>query len=401
MKTLTDFNQMLLEMDRIQLLPSEQARIAELCEIAFDPGFEEFADLDPFSEEYKCLAIDLYKRVSGRSDYNPEINELAPYLETGPVKDQKYESTALLGDYLTSVGQVLVTLNASPGQHVLEYGAGEGEIALQAASAGCRVTVVDIEARYLKLISASAKARQVEISTVQGEFGHDCGRFDRILFYEAFHHCLDHIEVSQKLRTMLNPGGYVVFAGEPVIGDHNEQWRPSLKYPWGVRLDGLSFRAIRTYGWMELGFDQDYFVEMLMRAGFLVEYHHCSWNPRASAYIARPYAELINFGDSFLLPGAWHIGQIDHRWTGANEVIVPLRAHNGNVEISIKNYGPTPRSFELVSGEHRVSGHLEFNEGQVFTIGATAKISIITEALEDVVSDPRLLGVAVETLRFL
>ena len=38
-----------------------------------------------------------------------------------------------------------------------------------------------------------------------------------------------------------------------------------MEYPWGPRLDGLSVWSTRTYGWLELGFDSDYFTTALSR----------------------------------------------------------------------------------------------------------------------------------------
>jgi hypothetical protein len=51
----------------------------------------------------------------------------------------------------------------------------------------------------------------------------------------------------------------VLFAAEPV---------QRLDYPWGPRLDGLSVWSSRTYGWLELGFDMQYFDAALARTGW-------------------------------------------------------------------------------------------------------------------------------------
>jgi hypothetical protein len=87
---------------------------------------------------------------------------------------------------------------------------------------------------------------------------------------------------------MLKPDGRLILAGEPVIGPHNEHWRTSVPYAWGLRMDGLSFRAIQTYGWLELGYDHAYLMEMLGRAGYDVEFRTSPATDRAHCYIARP-----------------------------------------------------------------------------------------------------------------
>jgi len=62
-----------------------------------------------------------------------------------------------------------------------------------------------------------------------------------------------------------------------------------LPYPWGLRLDGEAIRAIAEFGWMELGYSEDYFVELLARCGYSVECVRCPGFWRGDAYIARPY----------------------------------------------------------------------------------------------------------------
>ncbi len=63
----------------------------------------------------------------------------------------------------------------------------------------------------------------------------------------------------RNLHRIVRPGGTVFFASEPV---------EKSNYPWGPRLDGLSVWSTRTYGWLELGFDTDYFMTALARTGW-------------------------------------------------------------------------------------------------------------------------------------
>jgi SAM-dependent methyltransferase len=270
--------------------PTEVERIERLQGIALAPS-DVFSG-DPFCPAYREQVLDTYRQVSGNKSYSPQAHELAPYLDDVPATRPGYYSagsTGFAGDVLTAMGTILQLLDLKPGQSLLEYGAGEGGIALECAKCGVDVTVVDIEQKYLNLIQRRAAMSDVSIRTVKGQFGHDTGRkYDAVLFYEAFHHCLDHLEVARWIRSMLNPGGRLILAGEPVIGPHNEQWRSSVPYPWGLRMDGLSFRAIQTYGWLELGYDHSYLMEMLTRAGYDVEFRFAPHNERASSYIATP-----------------------------------------------------------------------------------------------------------------
>jgi len=219
---------------------------------------------------------------SGWEKFAKAISSFAPDLSASSLRDH-------LREILVAMGSILQTLALKPGQRLLEYGVGEGGIALEAAKCGIDVTVVDIEQRYLSLIDRRAKMADVEVKTVLGEFGALAGsNFDVVLFYEAFHHSLDHMAVAKKITTMLAPGGRLILAGEPVIGPHNEHWRSSVPFPWGLRMDGLSYRAIKTYGWMELGFDHNYLMEMLGRAGYSCEFLKSAATDRANCYVARP-----------------------------------------------------------------------------------------------------------------
>ena len=60
----------------------------------------------------------------------------------------------------------------------------------------------------------------LKIDTIEGEFL-DISRldqhYDAVLFYESFHHSLEHGELLRSVRTRLNKGGRVYFAGEPII----------------------------------------------------------------------------------------------------------------------------------------------------------------------------------------
>ncbi len=408
MKIYNDIVSMQAAIEEINTLGTEAERIPELCKLAYSPNVGEMAQMDPFSAQYREKVLEVYESVADRKDYRPAENELAPYLsEISDLTPGYYlaGSTTFVGDVLTAMGQVLKHLDAKPGQRILEYGAGEGGIALEAAKAGCEVTVVDIEPKYLELIARRAEAANVSVRTVVGEFGHDVGGgFDRILFYEAFHHALDHAKVARQLNGMLAPGGYLVLAGEPVFGAHNEHWRATLPYPWGLRLDGLSFRAIQTYGWMELGFDEGYLVEMLTRAGFHTQYHPNLATDRAAAYIAHPYGDELSIGSTFAIAasgrtGEWHVGEGEHRWTAADEAVLPLCNRGRPVELTFSHYGPEGQAFEIEANGELFGGVLARGETRTVTLPPSDRIYIRTKTWR-VDGDPRSLGLAVRTLKY-
>ena len=75
------------------------------------------------------------------------------------------------------------------------------------------------------------------------------------------------------------PGGAIVFAGEPLLRD--------APIPWRVRLDGHSLWAIRTFGWMDLGFNEDAFIALLRR-------HNLSVQRLGSACIELPCGDGVH-----------------------------------------------------------------------------------------------------------
>ena len=62
------------------------------------------------------------------------------------------------------------------------------------AASGYRMTAVDINPDMLEVVNRIARDRRLDLRTHQGEFGAvptEGEQYDVILFYEAFHHCLD------------------------------------------------------------------------------------------------------------------------------------------------------------------------------------------------------------------
>jgi SAM-dependent methyltransferase len=230
---------------------------------------------DPFSEAYVECVLSIHARLSGRATYHAETMERAPIDIAAQVsRPALYQLDGKsLGQYLESYGHIITKLEAKPGMRILELGCGDAQISLHLARFGCDVTVVDIEPNYIEAVKRQAEMLGVTIHAAVGDFSAGAGRgqFDRVFFYQSFHHSLRHNDLLKSLSNeILKEDGMVVFGPEPVI-DPDGPWQHAVPYPWGPRLDGLSLRAMRTHGWMELGFQNAYFTEALRRAGFSEE----------------------------------------------------------------------------------------------------------------------------------
>lgn len=291
-------DELLTLMDEIGERPDAAAyrRLSDL--VMADPAAQALASLDPFSAEYRKAAMALYFDLRGRGDrsYDAARDEastepLAKDLFRGP-SPWGFQDPDLLSEFMHCWGHMIRRLELKPGggETVLEYGPGSGQLLLSLARLGVKVHAVDIDKTALAAIKAQAEAMGVEVKTQRAVFGEGFGktRFDRIVFFEAFHHAAEFETLLDRLDERLKPGGIIVFCGEPVVG-HTV---PAVPFPWGPRLDALSVFCTRRYGWMELGFTHDFFVELLRRHGWRAELHICEPSGRGNIYTARRESEL-------------------------------------------------------------------------------------------------------------
>jgi SAM-dependent methyltransferase len=220
---------------------------------------------DPFSDEYNAWTWELYRRISGREDYDV-ANEASPFdLEAARARPFPYAtgSVRTVGRDLIARGHVLRCIGemgAGAGSRAVEFGAGWGNLTADLTITGIDVTAVEVDDNFCTLLrSRHAGPGGLEIAQ------HDMLSFapetplDFAVFFESFHHCADHMAMLRRLHDVVRPEGFVVFASEPV---HH------MPFPWGPRLDGLSVWSSRTYGWLELGFQKGYFSKALERTGW-------------------------------------------------------------------------------------------------------------------------------------
>lgn len=237
---------------------------------------------DPYSETYRRRQFELYEFLAGKP-YSPgnEVSEFDVDRAASRPFPFHTESPATVGNHLIAIGHLIRTLNLPAGASVLEFGPGWGNTTVWLARMGYRVTAVDIEKRFVDLIAERARRKQLEIEAIQGDFQMvqtTDRRWDAVLFFESFHHCADHHALVQRLEKIVNPGGKVIFAAEPITDD--------FPIPWGFRLDGESLWAIRNFGWCELGFQESYFTDLMGRHGWALEKHSCAETPWGTIFVA-------------------------------------------------------------------------------------------------------------------
>ena len=55
-----------------------------------------------------------------------------------------------------------------------------------------------------------------------------------MIFFEAFHHCIDHKDALTRIRDLLKPKGFICFSGEPILSNQLPDRAEILPYPWGL-----------------------------------------------------------------------------------------------------------------------------------------------------------------------
>ncbi|MHB8877062.1 MAG: class I SAM-dependent methyltransferase [Myxococcaceae bacterium] len=255
--------------EELQRVEQAFARSQDEGQAACD-GFCFEADLalppDPHSAEYREGQLELYRRISGRPGYSVE-NETSPFdLELAKSRPFPYQtgSPATVGDQLIAIGFLIKAMNLAPPAHVLELGPGWGNTTLALLQMGYRVTAVEVDPKFVQLIQHRCRAFEAQLTLVRGDMltFESERRYDAALFFESFHHCLDPRRLLGNLSRLVSEKGLLVFAGEPI---------GAFPFPWGVRLDGQSVWSMRRYGWLELGFQTSYFLELLHSLGWGAE----------------------------------------------------------------------------------------------------------------------------------
>ena len=235
----------------------------------FRMKYPDYIPEDPFSAEFYDSQMQLYRDLTGKNYSNDA--ERTPFdIENAVIRPFPFytESCTTSGEYFEAIGFLLRTMALPPKQRIVEFGAGWGFTSIWMAKLGHKVTVVEIDPNFCELIRRRAEIEHVEIEIINDDFlwiSNSDREFDAAIFFECFHHCSNHMGLLRGLHRSVTEGGSIFIAAEPITKD--------FPAPWGIRLDGNSLWAARNFGWLELGFQEGYFVEALQRTGWLGRRH--------------------------------------------------------------------------------------------------------------------------------
>lgn len=224
--------------------------------------------LDPFSADYRAAVLAQFEALTGKP-YSQSVEGLD--IDIGHEMRWGFpygtQSAPTIGGYLIAIGHFIQTLNLPQGAKIIEMGCGTGSLTRHLMASGYEVIALDINRSNIALVSAMGAHAPKPVRPfchTFDEFTWPAGDADAVIFFESFHHSLSHAELLAKAKTWLKPDGKIAFCAEPVVAETSPH---PMAYPWGLRTDGESLRAIVKWGWLELGFQESYFFELLLRHG--------------------------------------------------------------------------------------------------------------------------------------
>ncbi len=200
------------------------------------------SEADPHSEKYRSAVIAHHSALAD--------TELLPRTEAA-------------GHHPDTLAYALKCTPFPPGSRLLVFGSGVMATAL--AQAGFLVTAVVADSQASDALKTQARGTFEVVHDDFSRLERLDDPVDGVMFFGALGSAIDHPEIFGALDEALQPGGRVMFAGEPIF--------PNFPVAWGVRLDGASLRSARQQGVLELGFREAYLREALARAGWAVRRH--------------------------------------------------------------------------------------------------------------------------------
>ena len=161
---------------------------------------------------------------------------------------------------LINLAVLLQGLRLTPGQAVLDFGAGTGWLSRYLTQLGCRAILVDVSATALRIAEETYRQIPVIGDRPAPMYLHFDGRrielpdesVDRIVCFDAFHHAPNPEEILREFGRILRPGGIASFA-EP--GPTHSQTAQSQF-------------EMRTYGVLENDIDLPHLWKTAQEAGF-------------------------------------------------------------------------------------------------------------------------------------
>ncbi|MEM7072009.1 MAG: class I SAM-dependent methyltransferase [Pseudomonadota bacterium] len=227
--------------------------------LELDVDIDHVDQLDPFSDEYHALQMDIYQSVSGRV-YCSDLDE-QDKIVSDATNPHRAKNSRFLTMNSKPIINALALADLDPGAYALDMGAGRGFSSEVLAHNGVNVHALDLNPKFISYIKKTARQKGYAIEGILDNFDRMMldQTYDMILFDDSMHFSSRLDALIPKLVPMLNPGGSILFIGEPI---HSTWWKH-----WGVSMDATSVYSMRKFGKFNACWSKSYLKQLFDRAG--------------------------------------------------------------------------------------------------------------------------------------
>ncbi len=163
-----------------------------------------------------------YREIAGKytfGEHAARANQYFAKINVDSVVARKpFASPLEVPEIVSGISTVVAGLNLFHGARVLDFGAGTCWVSRFLALMGCEVTAADVSANALKvgreLITSDPVAKHLRVSFAVLEelkLPFEDGSFDRIVVFDAFHHCPEQLPMIGEFHRVLRDGGIIAF----------------------------------------------------------------------------------------------------------------------------------------------------------------------------------------------
>lgn len=228
----------------------------------FIKKFGKEPEKDPFSEAYCIWEKSFVEFLYGKA-YDISNEGYTFQLECNPYEINDID---LFCQRQQCIIEIMKIIKPKAGASFLEMGCGLGDFQEAFGRVGVNLDAIEASKFSAEYTKARCNKQNIYPDIHNGSFYDVAGiakKFDIILFEASFHHCDNPVYLLKLLRDKISDSGKLFFVNEPLIRD--------AKRPWGViRNDGEALYQIRKNGWIEYGFDKEFFSELLKFTGWQI-----------------------------------------------------------------------------------------------------------------------------------
>ena len=259
--------------------------IRRLATFSISPigDLSEMKRLDPVSDSYISQVKLVHEEIIGQThgahlEGLPDENLNAEYERDWPYP-WGTKSAATVGTFLIAYGFLIKVAALPPNARILEVGCGVGSLTMNLSRMGYRVDALDPNELQCKIVQDATRHYPQPPNIIAQTLDQWLAskttnyKYDAVIFFESFHHVIDHrVCLRELLNSHLEFDAKLILAAEPIFEEENAL----LPYPWGPRLDGESLRAMRRWGWLELGFTRAYIKRLFDDFELSMEVVNCT-----------------------------------------------------------------------------------------------------------------------------